>query len=503
MTASSSAGARGDDPGPDVLQRVLRDLRADAGFDAATAFVRLACDYLADAHDGAGPVAADVPPAELAARLDEPLPRGGASLDALLQRLERDVLPGAIRLQHPRYAGHQVSPPLPAAAWTDALLGATNQSLAVREMSPVLTMLEHRVIRWMADLAGFGAAAGGTFTSGGTEATFSALLAARNHALPDAWETGVGTEAVLVCGEHAHYAVLRAAGELGLGARNAVLVPTRDWRMDPAALETTLGRLHGTGRRVVAVVATAGSTATGSFDDLEAIAACCERYGVWLHVDGAHGATALLSAAHRHRVAGMERAHTIAWDPHKMMLLPLPAGVLLAREVALLERAFAQRAPYLFHDAGTIALDQGTRSFQCSRRGDALKLWVALQRYGADGLGALYDGLCATTRACWEEVRARASFEALHEPESNILCFRWIGDGRQPVEGLDAINLAVRERWNRSGRGWITTTVLGGRRVLRVTVMNPITSREHVVAMLDGLEELAALVVQNEVAERQ
>lgn len=338
---------------------------------------------------------------------------------------------------------------------------------------------------------------GGTLTSGGTEATVTALLAARAAAMPNAWLEGVGADPpVVVCGEHAHYAVTRAVGELGLGMRNAVVVPSRDWRMDPAALADSLDRLAREGRRVMAVVATAGSTATGSFDDLDAIGTQCEARGIWLHVDGAHGASALLSPTHRHHVRGIERARSVAWDAHKMMLMPLPAGLLLVRSERDLEGAFAQRAPYLFHgDGGERVWDQGVRSFLCSRRADAIKLWVALQRYGADGFGALYDRLCATTRALYDAVAERPDFEALHEPECNILCFRYVGDGDEhgiADEERDARTLALRERYNRSGRGWITTTLLGGRRVLRVTVMNPRTTDVHVRAMLDGVAQMAA-----------
>jgi L-2,4-diaminobutyrate decarboxylase len=276
---------------------------------------------------------------------------------------------------------------------------------------------------------------------------------------------------------------------MGLGMRGLVMVPARDWRMDPAALTETLDRLAAEGRRVMAVVATAGSTATGSFDDLETIGALCEDRGIWLHVDGAHGASALLSERHRHRVHGLERARSIAWDPHKMMLLPLSAGVVLVREERDLESAFSQRAPYLFHGGdGERVWDQGVRSFLCSRRADVIKLWVSFQRYGANGLGALYDRLCEVTAAMYDLLVAHPKFEVLHAPECNILCFRWIGDGTLSNEALNTVNRELRERYNRSGAGWITATNLGGKRVLRVTIMNPRTGMRDVADIVSGLE---------------
>lgn len=476
------------------LRELLADLERDASAETAAAFTRLAVDYLEDTRAGDGRVSTALGPADLAARFAEPLPAVGRPLEDVLARLSHDVLPDCNRLTHPRSMGHQVSAPLPVAVWTEALTAALNQSGAVFEMSPVGTIIETQVVRWMCDLAGFGPGAGGTFTSGGTEATFAGLLAARQAARPDTWRRGVGADPpVVVSGEHAHYGVARAVGELGIGSDNAVVVPSRDYRMDVPALKDTLEALRAGGRQVMAVVATAGTTPTGSFDDIDAIGRVCEERGLWLHVDGAHGASALLSPLHRARLAGIHRACSIAWDPHKMMLMPLTASVVLVRDERDLGAAFSQQAPYLFHgNAGERNWDQGLRSFTCSRRIDALKVWVAVQRHGASGLGALYEHLCATALTLHEAVLARPLFQALHAPESNILCFRYVGDRSLADDRLDALNLELRTVYNREGDGWITSTVLGGRRVLRATVMNPRTAAADLERVLDGLEAVAA-----------
>ncbi|HEY9480417.1 MAG TPA: aminotransferase class V-fold PLP-dependent enzyme [Gemmatimonadaceae bacterium] len=474
-------------------------LEEDAERDAAHLFANLAADYLTDTRSGTGPVSTSLTPAEIAKRFAEPLPTGTRDLQAVAERVGRDVMGDINRLAHPMYLGHQVSAPLPAMIWMETVIAAMNQSVAVWEMSPTATIVETQLIRWLGDMVGWGAGVGGTFTSGGTEAIFTALLAARAAAMPEAWEEGVGDDPpVVVCGEHAHYAVTRAVAQLGMGVRRAIAVPSRDHRMDTDALDATLGELASSGTRVMAVVATAGSTATGSFDDIEAIGTICERRGIWFHVDGAHGASALLSPRHRHRMRGVERARSLTWDAHKMMLAPLSGGMLLVRDERDLEHAFAQAAPYLFHPSGNgteRSWDQGKRSFMCSRRTDALKVWVALQRYGADGIAAIYDHLCDTARALHEEIASRDDFEAMHEPQSNILCFRWIGDGSYDDATLDRLNRELRERYNRSGEGWITATVIEGRQVLRVTVMNPRSNREHARRLLHGLAELAAVKV--------
>jgi L-2,4-diaminobutyrate decarboxylase len=483
-----------------MIDDVMRELERDATLEAATQVIELATEYFEATRRGEGPVSSGLAPNVRDARFDEPMPETGRPLAQIVARMRTDVMADANRLGHPMYMGHQVSFPLSTAVWTDAVISALNQSHAVEEMSPTLTPIEHRVIRWMSDAVGFPQGSGGTFTSGGTEATFTALLSARAALLPESWMNGVpDPKPVVMCGEHTHYAVSRAVAQLGLGMRNVVVIPSTNYRRDTIALERELNRHHAAGVAVMAVVATASCTATGTFDDLERIASLCEERGIWLHVDGAHGATAVLSDRDRHRVRGIARARSIAWDPHKMMLLPLPAGMLLVRDEADLQAAFAQRAPYLFHDGAPAARvrDQGVRSFQCSRRTDVLKLWVVLQRLGRQGIAALHDHLCDLAVQVRDELLQHAEFVVLHEPESNILCFRYIGDGRLDDDALDTLNREIREQYNRSGKGWITATLLDGRRVLRVTMMNPRSTRVHIREMVAGLLDVADRLVGN------
>jgi L-2,4-diaminobutyrate decarboxylase len=478
-------------PDPAARTEVLSLIDEDMTEEAGREFVAAIAIYLARAASGGYPVSTALPHGEIAGRLDIAMPEAGRPLADVMQHIVDDLIPESNWLHHPMAMGHQVAPPLPASVWTESLIGALNQSLAVWEMSPVASILETRVVRWMCDLAELGPNAGGTFTSGGTEATLTALLAARNARFPDTWERGIIGSPVILCGADAHYAVARAAGILGIGTSNLITVPTREHRMDVEVLTRALDELAARDVPVIAVVATAGSTPTGSFDDLVAIADVCDARDLWMHVDGAHGASALLSSSHRARLRGIERARSIAWDPHKMMLMPLSAGMLLVRDASDLDAAFAQRAPYLFDDGEEQrARDHGRRSFMCSRRADVLKVWIALHRYGRAGLAAIHDHLCATTHGLWAAVRERSDFEAPHEPESNILCFRYVGTGTSDDGSLDALNADIRERYNRSGHGWITTTVLDGHRVLRVTVMNPRTGAGHVLSMLERVAEL-------------
>jgi L-2,4-diaminobutyrate decarboxylase len=227
-------------------------------------------------------------------------------------------------------------------------------------------------------------------------------------------------------------------------------------------------------------VATSGSTATGAFDDLEKVREIARD--TWLHVDAAHGASVLLSDELRNLVRGLDRADSFSWDPHKMLWMPLSLGVILVRDGQWLRRAFEADAPYLFH-AEREADNIGAVTIQCSKRADAIKLWLTLRLFGTEPFTAALEKVTAITRYLYDRIVESSDFEPMHEPDFNILCFRY--------RGTDEQNLDLRERLIRSGEAWITSTVLKGRRVLRVTMINPGTERVHVDRMLDSLRRLA------------
>jgi L-2,4-diaminobutyrate decarboxylase len=459
-------------------------------------------DAMAAYLDGieARPVSTPLPPRGLRPRFSAPLPREGTPADDVWADVWRDVVGDAIHLAHPMYMGHQVAPPLPHAVLADALVSLLNNSVAVWEMSPTGTLVEQQVVGWLREAIGFPSTVDGTLVSGGSVANLTGLLAAREARFPGCWRAGVAdgdaSRAVLFVSAHAHYSVERTAGIMGFGADAVIPVPERDGKMDPAALEEAIRRARAEGRIPLAVAATAGSTATGLFDPLDAVADVCARENVWMHVDAAHGASVAFSARLRPLLRGIERADSVAWDPHKMLWMPMSTGAVLVREKRHLDAAFQQSAPYLFHPQPDEprGVDQGKMTLQCSRRFDALKLWVCLRHYGADFFGALNERTTERAGSLHRMLEAADDFEPMHAPESNILCFRHLPtqlEGRSD-EQVDAFQAALRARYNASGRGWITATVLDDRRVLRVTLINPATSDEHLQRMLAIIREIGA-----------
>lgn len=391
---------------------------------------------------------------------------GGAEAMVLIRLL----MENAIQLHHPAYMGHQVCPPFPTAVIGDLVISTLNQSTAVFEMSPIGTVIEQEVVRWLADRIGYPSTSLGTAVSGGSAANLTGLMAARART-PDRTK--------VLCSADAHYSIARAAAIMGIAADDVIKIPTdAEHRLDVKALERAL-REAG---EVMAIVATAGSTATGAFDDLRAIAALRDQYDTWLHVDAAHGASVVLSDRLRPLVDGLALADSLAWDPHKMLWMSLSLGVILVREGRWLRRAFEADAPYLFN-AERAGDNIGEMTIQCSKRADAIKLWLTLQTAGTRPFVEAMEHVTDLTRYLYEQVLASDDFEAMHVPSFNIFCFRYRGD--------DETNAALRENLIRSGQAWITSTVLKGQRVLRVTMINSRTERGDVDRMMAAIRKLS------------
>lgn len=430
-------------------------------------------------------------------------PRSNANADpappeAVAERfaaLARDMVERGLNLHDPRYIGHQVPAPVPLAGLFDAVGSVTNQVMAIYEMGPWATAVELAMIAELGEAIGWAPGSfGGSVTHGGSVANLTGLLTARNVAIEDAWEHGLagGRPPVLVAHADAHYSVARAAGVLGLGSRQTVRVGLdRRGRMDPAELDRELTELRTQGRPVVAVVACACATPTGAFDPLEEIAAVCRRHDVWLHVDAAHGGSALLSARHRHLLAGLELADSVAWDAHKMLFVPGLCAFILYRDKRHSFDAFRQDAPYLFDPAapGLAEFDSGVRTMECTKRAAAFGLWGVWSLFGRQLFADMVDVTFALGRTLFEKLTAADDFVTLHEPECNIVVFRHLPKELRAAsaERTGAFQLDLRRRLIESGDFYIVPATHGGVGALRAVVMNPLTTAEHLDELLDAL----------------
>ena len=402
--------------------------------------------------------------------------------------LAREIRRLSLRLAHPRYLAQQVAAPIPLAALIESVVAAMNQSLAVWEMSPIATVIDRQVMARFKRLFGYPREAEGTLLPGGAFGNLTALLAAREALKPRGRRTAAARIAVIV-GAQAHYSVARAAAILGIGSDAVFRVPVdHEYRTDVARVPEAFARARRGGFQRFVLVGSAGSTPTGSFDEIDALRRVATREGAWFHVDAAHGAALAFSRRLRGRVTGIGSADSMTFDPHKMMFMPLSAAGVLVRNGSLLATPLAERAPYLFATEQRRWPDIGQLTIACSQRFDALKIWLVWQIYGARVWDALISHTCAVCAAAFRFCADSRILEPVHEPHSNILCFRL---RRQRDADSSRIHWKVKEELNESGYGYISSTVLDGRRVLRLVVMNPRTQVRDVEDVLKRIERIA------------
>ncbi|WP_395572533.1 pyridoxal phosphate-dependent decarboxylase family protein [Streptomyces sp. BK79] len=404
----------------------------------------------------------DAVTARTAAAAGEILPDRGDP--EALHTLVAALAEGAADPAHPRCAAHLHGPPLAVATAADLAAGALNPSLDSWDQAPAASALETLVTRALAREAG---AADALVTTGGTESNQLAVLLAR--------EThGAGLR--LVHGANAHHSVPRAAWLLGLP--DPVTVPAPAGTLDPAALDEALARVPGPHL----VVATAGTTDTGRIDPLPEIAARCAAHGARLHVDAAYGGGLLLSDRHRAKLAGLEAAHTVALDLHKLGWQPIAAGLLTVKDPGDLA-ALHHRADYLNADDDTDAglPDLLGRSPRTSRRPDILKIAVTLKTLGRTGLGDLVDAVCALARDFAALVEEHPGFTLHAPPTISTVLFR-------PAHATDDAVAAVRRALLTGGSAVLGRARADGRLWLKATLLNPHTRPADLAALLTLVE---------------
>jgi len=453
--------------------------------------------YLRDSQAGQEPTIRQPPLRELVETLGvEALLRdGGLEGERFREFLER-YLSSTTRLHHPGFFAHQVAPPEPLGAVGSLVDGITNNAMAIYEMGPAAAAIEFAVLNWMLGKVGWnppplpparpqaGVHAGGVLVNGGSLANLTALLAARGRADPGAWRAGPGRDLVLVAPTSAHYSIARAAGILGLGQESLVSAPTdEDGRLVPDRLPALLRDLRQAGRRVMALVASACSTAVGLYDPLREVGRFCRENGIWLHVDGAHGASALLSERLRARLDGVELADSLVWDAHKMLRAPTLCAAVLARDGRDLDRAFQQEASYLLHAKDEPGFDFMSRTVECTKAGLGLRLLLSLARGGEREAARYVERQTDLAVEVASRLRREAGWEVAVEPESNIVCFR--------LAGSDARVLEIRRQLLAAGRHYLSSTEFRGRRWLRLALMSPATTLDEIGALVAEVNAIA------------
>jgi L-2,4-diaminobutyrate decarboxylase len=446
-------------------------------------------DYLQTMGDPttAGPVLPWVPP-------DAMLQRWTSDFDSKRdpRELLREVIKGSNHLHHPHYVGHQVTSPLPMTGLFSLVSSLLNNGSAVYEMGMVASAMERRALQWMACRLGYSEDADGVLTSGGSAGNLTALLAARQaKAGFDVWHEGQssGPPLAVLVSDQAHYCIKRSAQIMGWGDDGVILIPSdAQYRMRTDLLEDALQAAKGKGRKVIAVVGSACSTATGAMDPLVAIADFAARHDLWFHVDGAHGASFVLAPEWKRKLQGIERADSVVWDAHKMLMTPALITAVLFRQGKHSYESFAQSASYLFGDAHAARdnwYDFGLRTLECTKNMMGFVLYASLATHGEAYFADYVTSMGKLAQDFAQVLRESSDFELAVEPDANIVCFRY--KGRAGDEASDSVQEGIRNRLVASGHFYLVQTRLRGRLYLRTTLINPTTRLDHLRELLDAI----------------
>jgi L-2,4-diaminobutyrate decarboxylase len=398
-------------------------------------------------------------------------------------------------LHHPHYIGHQVTSPLPLTALVQLCTTLLNNGAAIYEMGPVSMAMEKNIINLFGSLIGYNSVYDGIFTHGGTAGNLTAMLAARQIKTDyNIWEEGIHDfqRPGFLISDQAHYSIGRNVKIMGLGNDSILRVPVDPaYKMKTSMLTRLKREAEGKGLRVLSVVASACSTATGSYDDLSAIADFCEENDLWMHVDGAHGMGVLFSEKYRHLVKGIERADSVVIDFHKMLLVPALNTLIMFKNGELSYEIFAQKASYLFQKSKRNTwYDSATRTIECTKSSLGIIAYTALNYYRENYYKEYIDSRYDLAAVFADIIRGQNEFELAVEPESNIVCFRYSPEGFND-SALNMMNSGIRDRIIKEGSFYIVQTELDSIIWLRLTIINPLTSENDLRDLLLRIKQTA------------
>jgi aromatic-L-amino-acid decarboxylase len=423
--------------------------------------------------------------------LAAPPPETGTDFDTLLRTLREHVFPYAAREPHPGFVAYVPGCPTFPAILGDWLATGYNFFAGVWPIASGPNELELVVLDWFRQWLGMPAGAGGLLTSGGSSASLVAMVAARDKAVAD--DATRLARLVVYMSDQTHSAAIRAAWIAGLPRPNVRLLPTDDaFRLSVPALEAAIAADRAAGRIPFLVVANAGTTNTGAVDPLPELADLCAREGLWLHVDAAYGAFAILTEHGRRALAGIERADSVAMDPHKWLFVPFECGCLLVREPAQLRAAFQITAPYLKDvESGGEEVNFADHGTQLTRYARALKVWITVSYFGTHTLrDAIAQGIARAAYA-EERVRREPLLEVLAPATLGVLCFRVHPPGLDDPRALDALNERVSAAVNAGARFLISTTRLRGALSLRICPIGFRTTRDDIDRLVNEVVHAA------------
>jgi aromatic-L-amino-acid decarboxylase len=436
-------------------------------------------DWIADyfAHPERYPVLSRVKPGEIRNALPGEAPEHGESFEAIFDDFERILLPGITHWNHPSFFAYFAISGSAPGVIGEMLSAALNVQAMLWRTSPAATELEEVSLGWLRKLLGLPDGFEGVIYDTASISSLHALAAAREQAVADVRSRGLAGRFDLsalrvYCSEHAHSSIDKAVILLGLGHESLRRVEAdAEFRMRPDALADAIDADMRAGYQPMAVVATVGSTSTTSIDPVGAIASICAREKLWLHVDAAYAGVAAIVPEYRWILQDAGAADSLVVNPHKWLFTPFDLSVLYCRRMDMVRAAFSLTPEYLKTNESTARnlMDTG---IQLGRRFRALKLWMVIRHFGADGLRRRLAEHMRLARLFAGWVDASEEFERLAAVPFSVVCFR--------ARGTDELNEALLEQINTSGEMFVSHTRLDGRYTLRLAIGNLHTSESHI-----------------------
>ncbi|XP_028292044.1 glutamate decarboxylase 1-like [Gouania willdenowi] len=418
----------------------------------------------------------------------------------------RDTLKYGVRTGHPRFF-NQLSTGLDIVGLAGEWLTSTaNTNMFTYEIAPVFVLMEQLTLKKMREIVGWPDGEGdGIFSPGGAISNMYSVMIARYKFFPEVKTKGMtaAPRLILFTSEHSHYSIKKASAALGLGTENLILLKTDErGRVIPADLEAKVIEAKQKGSVPLFVNATAGTTVYGAFDPINEIADICEKYNIWLHVDGAWGGGLLMSRKHRHKLSGVERANSVTWNPHKMMGVPLQCSAILVRERGLLQGCNSMCAGYLFQPDKQydVTYDTGDKAIQCGRHVDIFKFWLMWKAKGTVGFEQHIDKCLDLSAYLYNKIKNREGYEMVFdgEPQHTNVCFwyfppslRSIPNGEESRERLHKVAPKIKAMMMESG-----TTMVGyqpqGEKVnfFRMVISNPAATMSDIDFLIEEIERL-------------
>jgi aromatic-L-amino-acid decarboxylase len=429
--------------------------------------------------------------------LDGGLPESGEDPEGILAEVCGAMVDKGFHVPSAHYFGLMNPTPTYMGVLGEALVAALNPQLATLARSQLASKIELQTVQWIGSRVGWRNSLSGTFTSGGNEANFSGLALALADKFPDAIEDGIasiGSQPVAYSSEESHHSLDKSAGLLGIGRKGLRRIPVDDsLRLNVGLLKRAIVDDVSAGKRPFCVVVTAGTTNSGMVDDIETVSRVCREHGLWLHVDGAYGASVIFSDQHRDLVKGIELADSITLDPHKWLAVPFAAGVILTNHAEVMERAFSVAAPYMPKAGGAKLPDNARISTQWTRRMNSLKLWLTLRVHGRKAYEDLIDRQLRLAYGFADWIRGSAHYELVISPTLPIVTFQWKSSqlGSRPLADIHA---EIVEEMTQDGRLWISDTLVRGGSALRMMVISYLTEERHLRDLQEGLDRAAARI---------